>query len=217
VQCSAIKRNKAPKKFFRSLRSRTGSLRSPGRPPLFSFIAFYQHLYRLNKRYISEMVITGLDHHLTRLQMRLPIPDRGCGINANDFPLDNSSEDKLRSIHLHASSYIAAAAHCHDGLAGGHASLRPFTHLHPEDRTTRVLCPGQGRSFCASLWRGLCCHFPEISPNPTQDHRLVQVSADTIIQQVIDARAVISQRIRQDREKSLVQAIDTLHHRACTA
>jgi hypothetical protein len=82
----------------------------------------------------------------------------------------------------------------------------------------RALCPGQGRSFCASLWRGLCCHFLEISPNPTMDPRLVQVSGDTITQQVKDARGVISRRIRQDREhywcKLLIHC--TIEH-ACTA
>jgi hypothetical protein len=55
--------------------------------------------------------------------------------------------------------------------------------------------------------------FPEISSNSYDEPRPFHVSANTITQAVLAARAVIDKCIRQDGE-TLQQAVASLHHQA---
>jgi hypothetical protein len=71
---------------------------------------------------------SGLDHALVRQKLRLPVPDRGFGLGANSVVAgEPTPEEDGRSVRLHTSSYLAAAAYCHDALTGGPDCLRPFS------------------------------------------------------------------------------------------
>jgi hypothetical protein len=68
----------------------------------------------------------GLQPTLVRMQLRLPLRERGFGLNATDVVLDSSPVENERSLSLHTASFLAAALFFSPLLAASPCAHRPL-------------------------------------------------------------------------------------------
>jgi hypothetical protein len=137
----------------------------------------------------------GLDHALVRQQLRLPNPLGGFALDSMGVTPDPTPTNNRLTRLLHLSSYLSAAAHCHNALAGGPPSMQPFSQLHWDEQSlhAHAVLP---TSHCATWWRVLLSEVPAIALHPLppqpKDIELAGVFNPAVI---LDSRKQVVQHV----------------------